>query len=196
MLQREKIEMSYYLVQETEGRNNERGTKANRRTGRRHRAQVSEWHPVNLDLATTKCQYITGMHALNLEDHQSGETGGTADWHEPAALWTLRPTEPGDHANVNVVVALPNARRRRRGGWTLRTARHPGIPERIANLTNLEGNARACRGRPCIQPMAPRKSQLARRSEVRADSALDCRRLAVDRKPNRNCTWLRRTRRD
>ena len=67
-------------------------------------ATAQKWHPVNLDLATTKNQYITGMHALNLEDHQSGETGGTADWHEPAALWTLRPTEPGDHANVNVVV--------------------------------------------------------------------------------------------
>ena len=65
---------------------------------------LQTWHPVNLDLAKTKSQYITGMHALNLQDRQSGETGGPADWHEPAALWTVRPEEPGDHANINVVV--------------------------------------------------------------------------------------------
>ena len=27
---------------------------------------LQTWHPVNLDLAKTKSQYITGMHALNL----------------------------------------------------------------------------------------------------------------------------------
>ena len=90
-------------VQKTEGETMSEGPKRTDGQGA-DIATAQKWHPVNLDLATTKNQYITGMHALNLEDHQSGETGGTADWHEPAALWTLRPTEPGDHANVNVVV--------------------------------------------------------------------------------------------
>ena len=42
---------------------------------------LQTWHAVNLDLATTKGHYITAMHALNLQDRQSGETGGPADWH-------------------------------------------------------------------------------------------------------------------
>ena len=87
-----------------------------------------KWHPVNLDLATTKSRYITGYQALNLWDRRSGPNGGTADWHEPAALWTLRPGERGDHANVNIVV--PNRSLGEDGvedaRETLRGPKHPG----------------------------------------------------------------------
>ena len=94
---------------------------------------LQTWHPVNLDLAMTKSQYITGMHALNLEDRQSGETGGPADWHEREALWTVRPAEPGDHANVNVVVpyrtlgddGVEDAR------YALRGPGHPGADSEV-----------------------------------------------------------------
>ena len=40
----------------------------------------------DLDLATTRAQYITGEQALNLNDRQSGSHGGTADWR----AWWLR----------------------------------------------------------------------------------------------------------
>ena len=87
-----------------------------------------KWHPVDLTLASTKRHYITGYQALNLWDRHSGPHGGTADWHEPAALWTLRPGEQGDHANVNIVVpyrslgddGVEDARE------TLRGPGHPG----------------------------------------------------------------------
>ena len=91
-------------------------------------ATSQTWHPVNLDLATTKSQYITGYQALNLWDRQSGPNGGTADWHEPAALWTLRPSERGDHTNVNIVV--PNRSLGEDGvedaHKALRGPKHPG----------------------------------------------------------------------
>ena len=63
-----------------------------------------KWHPVDLTRACRKDHYITGIQALNLWDRQSGPDGGTADWHEPAALWTRREGERGDHANLDITV--------------------------------------------------------------------------------------------
>ena len=53
----------------------------------------------NLDLAKTKSQYITGMHALNLQDRQSGETGG------PRGL-----VRTGGAVDVEAIRATPEAK--------------------------------------------------------------------------------------
>lgn len=87
-----------------------------------------KWVPVDLSLATAKHNYITGMHALNLADRASGVRGGTADWHEPAALWTTRPEEPGDHAGVNIAVPHKTLGEEgvEDGRYALRGTGHPG----------------------------------------------------------------------
>ena len=62
--------------------------------GERHGTALT-WHAVNLDLATTRAQYITGEQALNLNDRQSGPHGGTADWR----AWWLSLRLAATHEN-------------------------------------------------------------------------------------------------
>ena len=68
------------------------------------------------------------MHALNLVDRASGTHGGAADWHEPAALWTVHAGRQGDHANVNM--AVPHETLAEEGvedaRYALRGTGHPG----------------------------------------------------------------------
>lgn len=62
------------------------------------------WYPVDLSRARDKRHYLTGQQALNLWDRASGADGGTADWHEPGALWSPRPNDRGEHAGITVTV--------------------------------------------------------------------------------------------
>ena len=72
---------------------------------RLHGTNGESWCPIDVSLAKDKQHYITGMLALNLVDKQ---TGGAADWHETAALWTpsTRAGEQGDHANRELTVPM------------------------------------------------------------------------------------------
>ena len=72
---------------------------------RLHGTNGESWCPIDVSLAKDKQHYITGMLALNLVDEQ---TGGAANWHETAALWTpsTRAGEQGDHANRELTVPM------------------------------------------------------------------------------------------
>ena len=56
-------------------------------------AETVDRQSMDLRLTTDRRHYMTEYQARNVRDAASGPEGGTANWHEPTAMWTTRAHE-------------------------------------------------------------------------------------------------------